>query len=138
MASFQALVLHEQDGKVAARVEAVDEALLPAGEVTVAIEYSTLNYKDGMILQGIGRLVRNYPHIPGIDFHGIVGNSRTCRNSRTGRPGDPDRLAGRRGSWGGFAGRRASRATGWCAGPTRSLQRRRWRSAPPASPRCWP
>ena len=75
MASFQALVLHEQDGKVAARVEAVDEALLPAGEVTVAIEYSTLNYKDGMILQGIGRLVRNYPHIPGIDFAGIVERS---------------------------------------------------------------
>ncbi|HXC14178.1 MAG TPA: MDR family oxidoreductase [Stellaceae bacterium] len=104
MASFQALVLHEQDGKVAARVEAVDEALLPAGEVTVAVEYSTLNYKDGMILQGIGRLVRNYPHIPGIDFAGIVERSDVPEFT----PGDPVILTGWRvgeAHWGGFAGK---------------------------------
>jgi len=72
MGTFRALVLHEQGGKVTSRIEAVDEAQLPEGEVTVAIEYSTLNYKDGMILQGQGRLVRTYPHVPGIDFAGTV------------------------------------------------------------------
>ena len=59
MSNFRALVLHEEGGKVVPRLETVDEARLPAGEVTVAVEYSTLNYKDGMILEGQGRLVRN-------------------------------------------------------------------------------
>jgi acrylyl-CoA reductase (NADPH) len=75
MTSFRALVLHEDGGRVAPRLEEVDETRLPAGEVTVAVEYSTLNYKDGMILQGIGRLVRAYPHVPGIDFAGTVERS---------------------------------------------------------------
>ena len=43
--------------------------------MTVAIDYSTLNYKDGIILGGIGRMVRNYPHIGGIDFAGTVEES---------------------------------------------------------------
>jgi acrylyl-CoA reductase (NADPH) len=68
LTTFRALVLHEEGGKVVPRIEPVDEARLPAGEVTVAVECSTLNYKDGMILQGIGRLVRNYPHVPGVDL----------------------------------------------------------------------
>ena len=58
MASFRALVLHEEAGKIVPRLEAVDEARLPDGEVTVRVVYSTLNYKDGMILEGQGRLVR--------------------------------------------------------------------------------
>src|SRR5246127_3882655 len=72
MGTFRALVLHEEGGKVGPRVEAVDEGRLPPGEVTVAVECSTVNYKDGMILQGIGRLVRNYPHVPGVDFAATV------------------------------------------------------------------
>ena len=75
MATFRALMLHEDGGKIVRGIEAVDEARLPPGDVTVAIEYSTLNYKDGMVLQGIGRLVRDYPHIPGVDFAGIVERS---------------------------------------------------------------
>ncbi len=70
--SFTALVLDEAEGKVTASIKRLDEAALPKGEVTVAVSYSTLNYKDGMILKGIGRLVRNYPHVPGIDFAGTV------------------------------------------------------------------
>lgn len=102
MASFRALVLHEEGGRPVARLEAVDEARLPAGEVTVAVEYSTLNYKDGMILEGIGRLVRNYPHIPGIDFAGTVETSASPEFA----PGDPVILTGWRVGevrWGGFA-----------------------------------
>jgi acrylyl-CoA reductase (NADPH) len=102
MAMFRALVLHDEGGKVVPRIETVDEARLPAGEVTVAVEYSTLNYKDGMILQGIGRLVRNYPHVPGVDFAGTV----ECSESSEFKPGDPVILTGWRvgeARWGGYA-----------------------------------
>jgi acrylyl-CoA reductase (NADPH) len=102
MAAFRALVLHEEGGKVVPRIEAVDESLLPPGEVTVAIECSTLNYKDGMILQGIGRLVRIYPHVPGIDFAGTVERSESPEFA----PGDPIILTGWRvgeTQWGGYA-----------------------------------
>src|SRR6516165_512990 len=102
MATFRALVLHEEGGKVVPRIEAIDEARLPPGEVTVAVECSTLNYKDGMILQGIGRLVRTYPHIPGIDFAGTVERSESPEFA----PGDPVILTGWRvgeTQWGGYA-----------------------------------
>jgi acrylyl-CoA reductase (NADPH) len=102
MATFRALVLHEEGGKVVPRIETVDEALLPPGEVTVAVECSTLNYKDGLILQGLGRLVRTYPHIPGIDFAGTVERSESPEF----KPGDPVILTGWRvgeARWGGYA-----------------------------------
>jgi len=102
MARFRALVLHEEGGKVVSRIEAVDEERLPPGEVTVAVECSTLNYKDGMILQGIGRLVRTYPHVPGIDFAGTVERSESPEFT----PGDPVILTGWRvgeTQWGGYA-----------------------------------
>jgi acrylyl-CoA reductase (NADPH) len=102
MPSFRALVLHEEGGKVKPRVEMVDEARLPDGEVTVAIDYSTLNYKDGMILNGVGRLVRTYPHVPGIDFAGTVESS----DVPSFKSGDKVLLTGWRvgeTQWGGFA-----------------------------------
>ena len=102
MATFRALVLHEEAGKVVPRIEAVDEADLPPGEVTVRVECSTLNYKDGMILQGVGRLVRRYPHVPGVDFAGTVERSETPEFA----PGDRVILTGWRvgeTQWGGYA-----------------------------------
>jgi acrylyl-CoA reductase (NADPH) len=102
MATFRALVLHDEGGKPVPRIEAVEEARLPQGEVTVAVEYSTLNYKDAMVLQGLGRLVRNYPHIPGIDFAGTVERSESSEF----KPGDPVVLTGWRvgeAHWGGYA-----------------------------------
>jgi acrylyl-CoA reductase (NADPH) len=104
MAEFRALMLFEEGGKVVPRLENVDEARLPPGEVTVAVEYSTLNYKDGMILEGQGRLVRAYPHVPGVDFAGTVLRS----DSPEFRPGDPVILTGWRVGelqWGGYAER---------------------------------
>ena len=104
MSNFRALVLHEEGGRVVPRLETVDEARLPPGEVTVAVEYSTLNYKDGMILEGQGRLVRAYPHVPGVDFAGTVLHS----DSPEFRPGDPVILTGWRVGevqWGGYAER---------------------------------
>src|SRR5690242_4216926 len=69
---FKALLLEEKDGKISGQITEIAEDRLPAGDVTVAVEYSTLNYKDGLILGGLGRLVRNYPHVPGVDFAGRV------------------------------------------------------------------
>ncbi len=102
--SFTAVVLTEKDGKVAAAVETLPNERLPNGNVTVAVEYSTLNYKDGMILQGLGRLVRTYPHVPGIDFAGTVEASQ----SPDYKPGDKVVLTGWRVGevhWGGYATR---------------------------------
>ena len=100
--TFRALVLEEADRKVSASVQDLDEAQLPDGDVTIAISYSTLNYKDGMILNGIGRLVRNYPHVPGIDFSGTVEAS----SSPDYAVGDKVVLTGWRvgeAHWGGYA-----------------------------------
>src|SRR5271156_1044476 len=110
MAMFRALVLHEEGGKVVPRIEAVDEEQLPPGEVTIAVECSTLNYKDGLILQGLGRLVRTYPHIPGVDFAGTVEHS----DSPEFEPGDPVILTGWRvgeTQWGGYAEKARVRAS---------------------------
>lgn len=99
---FTALVLEEEGGKVRAAVKAMPIASLPDGDVTVAIAYSTLNYKDGMIVNGLGRMVRNYPHIPGIDFVGTVEKSA----SPAFKPGDQVILTGWRVGevyWGGYA-----------------------------------
>ena len=104
MAGFPALVLTEAGGKVTSDIRTLAEADLPPGEVTVAVEYSTLNYKDGLILGGLGRLVRTYPHVPGIDFAGTVEAS----SSPQWKPGDKVVLTGWRVGelhWGGYAGR---------------------------------
>ena len=99
---FRALLLEKKEGKVAARLTELAEESLPAGDVTVAVEHSTLNYKDGMILSGLGRLVRQYPHVPGVDFAGKVLSSADPDV----REGDPVVLTGWRvgeSRWGGYA-----------------------------------
>lgn len=101
-ATFTALVLDEDSGKVEASIKTLDESALPEGDVTVDIAFSTLNYKDGMVLGGIGRLVRNYPHVPGVDFAGVVASS----DSPDFAPGDAVVLTGWRVGethWGGYA-----------------------------------
>lgn len=71
---FKALLLNKADGFLAA-VQAVDSANLPAGDVTVAVEYSTLNYKDGLAITNKGPVVRNWPMVAGIDGAGTVVES---------------------------------------------------------------
>ncbi len=110
MAAFRALLLREEGGRIVPRIEMVDEDRLPPGDVTIAVEYSTLNYKDGMILQGVGRLVRHYPHVPGIDFAGTVERSGSPKF----KPGDPVILTGWRvgeAQWGGYAEKARVRAS---------------------------
>ncbi len=99
---FTALVLEESDGKVTSSIESLDDNTLPDGDVTVAVDYSTLNYKDGMIINGLGRIVRSYPHVPGIDFAGSVIESASPKF----KPGDQVVLNGYRVGelhWGGLA-----------------------------------
>jgi acrylyl-CoA reductase (NADPH) len=110
MAAFRALLLHQEGGKIVPRIDVVEEDRLPPGEVTVAVECSTLNYKDGMILQGLGRLVRDYPHVPGIDFAGTVERSESPEF----KPGDQVILTGWRvgeAQWGGYAEKARVRAS---------------------------
>ncbi len=99
---FKAILLEESDGKVSAGLTELEESQLPEGDVTVAVEYSTLNYKDGMVLNGLGRLVRSYPHVPGVDFAGTVEES----SHPDYKPGDKVILTGWRVGemhWGGYA-----------------------------------
>lgn len=99
---FKALVLEQQDKKVSHSVKELARADLPEGNITVAVEYSTVNYKDGMVVNGVGNLVRNYPHVPGIDFAGTVEESSDDRY----KPGDKVVLTGWRvgeAHWGGYS-----------------------------------
>ena len=99
---IKALVLRRQDDVFSSSVEELEENDLPDGDVEVAVEYSSLNYKDGLVLNGLGSLVRNYPHIPGIDLAGTVtvsthpdfkvGNQVVCTGFRVGEL-----------HWGGYA-----------------------------------
>jgi acrylyl-CoA reductase (NADPH) len=101
---FGALLLKEKDGKVSASFPTLEDSSLPQGDVTVDVTHSTLNYKDGLILNGLGRLVRKYPHVPGIDFAGTVSAS----HSPNYKPGDKVILTGWRVGelhWGGYAQR---------------------------------
>ena len=100
---FRALVLEKEGDGAVARVRDLDESALPAGDVTVAVEYSTLNYKDGLALSANGGgIVRTWPHVAGIDFAGVVEASDDARY----RPGDKVVLTGWRVGevhWGGYS-----------------------------------
>ncbi len=100
---IKALIVEKDDeGKTSASVQEIEPSRLPDGDVTVAVEFSTLNYKDGLCVGPGGGLVRNYPHIPGIDFAGTVESSLDDRY----KVGDKVVLTGWRVGeswWGGYA-----------------------------------
>jgi acrylyl-CoA reductase (NADPH) len=98
----RALVLEESEGKVSSEIKTLERAALPEGDVLVRVRYSDLNYKDGLVVSGLGKLVRTYPHVPGIDFVGEVEESQSPRF----QPGDPVVLTGWRVGevhWGGYS-----------------------------------
>ena len=76
---MQALILEQQDGKTLASVQPLDENQLPEGDVTVDVHWSSLNYKDALAITGKGKIIRNFPMIPGIDFAGTVRHSEDPR-----------------------------------------------------------
>lgn len=101
--TFNALIVDKAaDGTTHATIKSLNEDDLPPGEVLVAVDYSTINYKDGLCLGTGGGMVRAYPHVPGIDFAGRVQASTDARY----KPGDAVVLTGWRvgeAHWGGYA-----------------------------------
>ena len=99
---FKAILIDKQDGAQSVRVAELDEAQLPEAPVTVRVEYSTINYKDGLAITGKSPVVRKFPMVPGIDFAGVVETS----TSDAWRTGDRVLLNGwgvGEGHWGGLA-----------------------------------
>jgi acrylyl-CoA reductase (NADPH) len=87
---FKALILNQDGESYTREIKSLDKSFLKHGDVTVKIEYSGLNYKDALILKNGARLVKEFPHIPGIDFSGVVEES----NHQNFVPGDEIILTG--------------------------------------------
>lgn len=85
MESFKALLIEERDGKVESGFVRMDAGRLDAGEVTIRVAYSSVNYKDALAATGAGRIIRRFPCIGGIDLSGTVVDSADPRF----KPGDP-------------------------------------------------
>src|SRR3977135_2678257 len=99
---LKAILISKQDGAQSVRLADLEESELPDAPVTVRVEYSTINYKDGLAITGKSPVVRKFPMVPGIDFAGIVEKS----TSDAWRAGDRVLLNGwgvGEGHWGGFA-----------------------------------
>ena len=106
---FKAILISKQDGTQSVRLAELDEAELPDAPVTVRVEHSTINYKDGLAITGKSPVVRKFPMVPGIDFSGVVESS----TSETWRPGDRVLLNGwgvGEGHWGGLAQKARAKA----------------------------
>ena len=87
---FKALVLNQEGDNFSREVKSLDKSFLKHGDVTVKVQYSGLNYKDALILKNGARLVKEFPHIPGIDFSGVVEES----DHKDFKPGDEIILTG--------------------------------------------
>lgn len=102
--SFKGLVLKQYDGKTVAELTTLTNTDLPSEEVLVAVDFSSLNYKDGLAVTGKGKIVRRFPLVPGIDLAGTVLESAATAY----RPGDRVVLTGwgvGESYWGGYAQR---------------------------------
>lgn len=99
---FSAIVIDKNDDKQSVSLQQIDEAQLPDGDVTIDVDYSTLNYKDGLAITGKSPVVRKFPMVPGID---LVGTVRTSDHADW-KTGDKVVLNGwgvGEGHWGGLA-----------------------------------
>ncbi len=108
---FQALTLNQEEKRTIASIEQIDESQLPEGDVVVAVDYSSLNYKDGLAITGKGKIIRNFPMVPGIDLAGQVLSSEDSRY----KEGDAVVLTGwgvGENHWGGMA-QKASLKADW-------------------------
>ena len=103
---FKAIVVNQQGENFSREIQSLDKNFLKHGDVLVKVEYSGLNYKDALILKNGARLVKEFPHIPGIDFSGTVIESE----NQNFKKGDDIILTGRRvgeiffGGWNIFGG----------------------------------
>jgi len=99
---FKALVLNQEEKKTIAAIQQVEESQLPEGDVLIDVDYSSLNFKDGLAITGKGKIVRQFPMVPGIDLSGTVTESSDDRY----KAGDKVVLTGwgvGEGHWGGMA-----------------------------------
>ena len=87
---FKALILNQEGENFLREIKSVEKNFLKEGDVTVKVQYSGLNYKDALILKNGAKLVKKFPHIPGIDFSGVVEES----NHKNFKPGDEIILTG--------------------------------------------
>ena len=102
--TFKALVLTQDDGKTISTIKQLQNDDLPEGDVLLATDYSSLNYKDGLAVTGKGKIVRQWPLVPGIDLAGTVLESSSPDYS----PGDAVILTGwsvGEKYWGGYSQR---------------------------------
>jgi alcohol dehydrogenase/acrylyl-CoA reductase (NADPH) len=76
---FKALIINQEGESFTRKIKSIDKSFLKHGDVTIKVDYSDLNFKDGMILENGGRLVKEFPHIPGIDFSGTVLESENSK-----------------------------------------------------------
>ncbi|RSD32756.1 MDR family oxidoreductase [Vibrio pectenicida] len=72
---FSALILRQEQNQTLAGIEQTDESQLPEGDILIDVDYSSLNYKDGLAITGKGKIIRNFPMVPGIDLAGTVSHS---------------------------------------------------------------
>ena len=77
--NFKAIVVNQENENFTREIKSIDKSFLKHGDVTIKVDYSDLNFKDGMILKNGGRLVKEFPHIPGIDFSGKVLESENSK-----------------------------------------------------------
>ncbi|SIO23137.1 acrylyl-CoA reductase (NADPH) [Salinivibrio sp. ES.052] len=101
-AMFNALVLEQHEQQILTKITSLDDDLLPDGNVTINVDFSSLNYKDGLAITGKGKIVRQFPMVPGIDFAGTVADSQHLNY----QPGDKVVLTGwgvGESHWGGMA-----------------------------------
>ncbi len=120
---FSALMLTEVEGKTEAKIEQLTDGDLPEGDVLLEIDYSSLNYKDALAVSGKGKIVRNWPMVPGIDIAGTVLES----DSGDYQPGDKVVLTGwsvGERYWGGYAQRQRVRSE-WLVPMPEGLDSRR-------------
>ena len=77
--NFKALVVNQEGENFTREVKLIDKSFLKHGDVLVKVDYSDLNYKDALILNNGAKLVKEFPHIPGIDFSGTVEESSNSK-----------------------------------------------------------
>jgi len=88
--SFKALIINQESENFTREIKSIDKSFLKHGDVLVKVDYSSLNFKDALILKNGAKLVKEFPHIPGIDFSGTVEESKNEKF----KPGDEIILTG--------------------------------------------
>ena len=77
--NFKALIINQEGEKFSREIKTIEKSFLKHGDVLVKVDYSSLNFKDALILNDGGKIVRKFPFVPGIDFSGTVVESEDSK-----------------------------------------------------------